>query len=377
MGRRTDRRGGRLTGGRWSRRDGATPWLPSSTAPYTPPFDEHAAGPHPLRAGRGRAAHRRALARVGPAPPRAGRARRRRTTRSRSRRRTSPASLHMGHALNGSIQDTLIRYHRMRGQRDEVDPRHRPRRDRDPEAGREARSRPRARSREAARARGVRRARLAVARGVRRQIIEQFKRLGATLDYDDERFTLDERYVAARCSKVFVDLYEQGPHLPRPLHGQLGPGHALGDLRPRGRGARGDRHALPHRLPARGRRGRDRRRDRAPRDDARRHRGRGEPRRRALPPPVGKTAILPLVGRPPADHRRRLRQDRLRHRRAEDHARPRPQRLRDRPPPRPRGDQRHRRGRPHDRGGRPDVRGPDASTRRASAVVAALRRRRA
>src|SRR3954465_13162111 len=25
--------------------------------------------------------------------------------------------LHMGHALNGSIQDTLIRYHRMKGQR--------------------------------------------------------------------------------------------------------------------------------------------------------------------------------------------------------------------------------------------------------------------
>ena len=25
--------------------------------------------------------------------------------------------LHMGHALNDSIQDTLIRYHRMRGQR--------------------------------------------------------------------------------------------------------------------------------------------------------------------------------------------------------------------------------------------------------------------
>jgi len=26
-------------------------------------------------------------------------------------------ALHMGHALNGSIQDTLIRYHRMRGER--------------------------------------------------------------------------------------------------------------------------------------------------------------------------------------------------------------------------------------------------------------------
>src|SRR5213083_331379 len=26
-------------------------------------------------------------------------------------------ALHMGHALNGTIQDTLIRYHRLRGQR--------------------------------------------------------------------------------------------------------------------------------------------------------------------------------------------------------------------------------------------------------------------
>ena len=40
-------------------------------------------------------------------------------------------------------------------------------------------------------------------------IIEQFKRLGATVDYDDERFTLDERYVRA-VMKVFVDLYDKG-----------------------------------------------------------------------------------------------------------------------------------------------------------------------
>ena len=31
--------------------------------------------------------------------------------------------LHMGHALQDTIQDTLIRYHRMRGQRTQVDPR--------------------------------------------------------------------------------------------------------------------------------------------------------------------------------------------------------------------------------------------------------------
>ena len=57
-------------------------------------------------------------------------------------------ALHMGHALNGSIQDTLIRYHRMRGPAREVDPRHRPRRHRHAEAGRAARSRREGTSRE-------------------------------------------------------------------------------------------------------------------------------------------------------------------------------------------------------------------------------------
>ena len=47
----------------------------------------------------------------------------------------------------------------------------------------------------------------------------------------------------------------------------------------------------------------------------------------------------PAARRPPAaDHRRRLRRPRVRHRRAEDHARPRPERLRDRAPARARGD---------------------------------------
>ncbi len=40
-------------------------------------------------------------------------------------------------------------------------------------------------------------------------IIEQFKRLGASADYTDERFTMDDGYVRA-VQKVFVDLYEQG-----------------------------------------------------------------------------------------------------------------------------------------------------------------------
>ena len=73
----------------------------------------------------------------------------------------------MGHALNGSIQDTLIRYARMRGQADEVDPRHRPRRDRDADAGR-APAQVRGHQPRGDRARGVRRARVALARAVRR-----------------------------------------------------------------------------------------------------------------------------------------------------------------------------------------------------------------
>ncbi|HEX7292449.1 MAG TPA: valine--tRNA ligase, partial [Conexibacter sp.] len=40
-------------------------------------------------------------------------------------------------------------------------------------------------------------------------IIEQFQRLGASLDYEDERFTLDAGYHDA-VLKVFVDLYEKG-----------------------------------------------------------------------------------------------------------------------------------------------------------------------
>ena len=40
-------------------------------------------------------------------------------------------------------------------------------------------------------------------------IIEQYKRLGASVDYDDERFTLDDAYVKA-VLHVFVDLFEKG-----------------------------------------------------------------------------------------------------------------------------------------------------------------------
>jgi valyl-tRNA synthetase len=116
--------------------------------------------------------------------------------------------LHMGHALNGSMQDALVRMNRMRGKnalwvlgtdhagiatqavvekelRKEGKSRH--------DLGREA--------------------------FVERvwewkgeygsRIVEQYKRLGASCDYERERFTLDEGYVKA-VYRVFKQLFDKG-----------------------------------------------------------------------------------------------------------------------------------------------------------------------
>ena len=68
-----------------------------------------------------------------------------------------------------------------------------------------------------------------------RTIVEQFQRLGASCDYEDERFTLDEGYVEA-VQKVFVDLYEKGLIYRDNYMVNWDPGHAVGDLGPGGRG---------------------------------------------------------------------------------------------------------------------------------------------
>jgi valyl-tRNA synthetase len=117
-------------------------------------------------------------------------------------------ALHMGHALNGSIQDTLIRYHRMLGAnakwilgtdhagiatQTQVEKRLKSQGTSREEIGRDAFNERTWEWREE----------------FGGTIIEQFKRLGASLDYDEERFTLDDGYVQA-VLKVFVDLYDKG-----------------------------------------------------------------------------------------------------------------------------------------------------------------------
>jgi valyl-tRNA synthetase len=117
-------------------------------------------------------------------------------------------ALHMGHALNGAMQDALVRMNRMRGRnalwvlgtdhagiatqavvekmlREEGTSRH--------EIGREA---------------FVERV-WAWKEEYGSRIVEQYKRLGASCDYERERFTLDEGYVRA-VYRVFKRLYDKG-----------------------------------------------------------------------------------------------------------------------------------------------------------------------
>jgi valyl-tRNA synthetase len=116
--------------------------------------------------------------------------------------------LHMGHALNGSVQDCLMRYQRMHGRRAKwiLGTDH---------AGIATQKQ----VERALQAEGTSREAIGREAFVERvwqwreqyggTIIEQFKRLGATVDYDDERFTLDDAYVRA-VMKVFVELYDKG-----------------------------------------------------------------------------------------------------------------------------------------------------------------------
>jgi valyl-tRNA synthetase len=139
-------------------------------------------------------------------------------------------ALHMGHALNGSIQDTLIRQARMAGVRTKwifgTD--------------------------HASIATQTQVERLLIAEGTSREeigreafldacwawrerygatIVEQYKRLGASCDYSDERFTLDSAYAAAVLA-VFVELHAQG-YIHRDyymVNWDPGSGSAISDL---------------------------------------------------------------------------------------------------------------------------------------------------
>jgi valyl-tRNA synthetase len=117
-------------------------------------------------------------------------------------------ALHMGHALNGSMQDALVRMNRMRGKNTlwilGTD---------------HAGIATQAVVEKELRAEGRTRQELGREQFVERvwewkeeygsRIVEQYKRLGASFDYERERFTLDAGYVKA-VYKVFKQLYDKG-----------------------------------------------------------------------------------------------------------------------------------------------------------------------
>ena len=191
-----------------------------------------------------------------------------------------------------------------------------------------------------------------------RTIIEQYKRLGASCDYEEERFTLDEAYARA-VLKVFVALYEKGLIYRDNYMVNWDPGSrsAISDLEVENREVTDTLYYVDYPLAS----------------------GHGSVTVATVRPEtmlgdtaiavhpdddrytrlVGETAILPLVGR-------RLKII------ADEYVKPefgtgalkitpgaRPQRLRDRPQARARRDHGDRRGRPHDRGGGRALRRPD------------------
>ena len=117
-------------------------------------------------------------------------------------------SLHMGHALNGTIQDVLIRHHRMLGRRTKwiIGTDH---------AGIATQKQ----VEKAVLDEGTSRVEMGRESFTERvwqwreqygsTIIGQFQRIGASCDYSEERFTLDEGYERA-VLEVFVRLYEKG-----------------------------------------------------------------------------------------------------------------------------------------------------------------------
>ena len=117
-------------------------------------------------------------------------------------------ALHMGHALNGSIQDALIRLHRMQGFNTLWQPGY-------DHAGISTQAVVERELRE----QGTSRFELGREKFVERVwewlheyggiIMSQFRRLGCSLDYERERFTMDDGYVRA-VMRFFVHLYERG-----------------------------------------------------------------------------------------------------------------------------------------------------------------------
>jgi valyl-tRNA synthetase len=203
-------------------------------------------------------------------------------------------SLHMGHALNNSIQDTLIRHNRMRGRRAKwiFGSDH---------AGIATQTV----VEKQLRAEGSSREDLGREAFVERvwkwraesggNIVSQLKRLGASCDFDDERFTMDEAYIEA-VQRVFVTLYDKG-YIYRDrymVNWDVGSGSAISDLEVEEREVSDTLYSIDYDIPGGGKVTVATVRPETMLADTAIAVNPGDERFKDL---IGRTAILPLVGR--------------------------------------------------------------------------------
>ena len=218
----------------------------------------------------------------GAVPPRRGPTPSR--SRSSSRRPTSPAALHIGHALDNTLQDILIRHARLQGKdalwvvgTDHAGIATQMVVERKLESQRQSSAPTSAARRSSTRSGNGRRE----SGGA---ITRQLRRLGASLRLV-ERALHDGRGLLGRGDQGVRPALPRGPALPRQEAGELGSQVPDRDLRSRGRDARGAGQVLAPPISARGRQRLRPGRDDAAGDDARRHGGRGASRATSATPP--------------------------------------------------------------------------------------------
>ena len=139
-------------------------------------------------------------------------------------------SLHMGHALNNTIQDILVRFERMRGR----DVLWQPGTDHAGIATQMVVERLLPAENKTDRrtwAASLPQARVGVEGGIGRHHLSQLRRLGASCDWSRERFTMDEG-LSARRPQGLRPALQGGAHLQGQEAGQLGSEASDGDFRP-------------------------------------------------------------------------------------------------------------------------------------------------
>ena len=158
------------------------------------------------------------------------------------------AMLHVGHGLDITVQDVLIRWRRMAGRRSPVAARHRSRRHRDAERGRESAGCARARRDALSGGRRSSRGSRASSSRPAATILQQLRGIGASADWSRTAYTLSPAAFPRGARSVRPPLRGR-PDLSRPSRHPLVPPMPHVAQRRRGRAPEETGRALSHPVP--------------------------------------------------------------------------------------------------------------------------------